>query len=39
VPGPLVIADGESTIVVPPAWNALVDGEFNVILSRASEEK
>lgn len=39
VPGPLVIADGESTIVVPPAWNAQVDGEFNVILSRASEEK
>ncbi|MFF2107094.1 hydantoinase/oxoprolinase family protein [Rhodococcus koreensis] len=39
IAGPLVVADGESTIVVPPTWNARIDDEFNVILSRASEEK
>jgi N-methylhydantoinase A len=39
VPGPLVIADGESTIVVPPTWSATVDSDFNVVLSRAAKEE
>ncbi|MGU3586813.1 hydantoinase/oxoprolinase family protein [Rhodococcus sp. C26F] len=39
VTGPLVIADGESTIVVPPSWGVRIDNEFNVVLSRVSEEK
>jgi len=39
VMGPLVIADGESTIVVPPSWSVRIDNEFNVVLSRVAEEK
>ncbi|MGW5385745.1 hydantoinase/oxoprolinase family protein [Nocardia sp. NPDC003963] len=39
VRGPLVVADGESTIVVPPSWSVTVDSDFNVVLSRASMEE
>ncbi|MCZ4548623.1 hydantoinase/oxoprolinase family protein [Gordonia rubripertincta] len=38
VSGPLVVADSESTIVVPPTWSARVDDEFNVILTRTAQE-
>ena len=39
VDGPAIVADHESTIVVPPGWTARVDTAFNVILSRSEEEK
>lgn len=39
VRGPLIIGDHESTIVVPPTWTAGVDDEFNVILTRETEER
>ena len=39
VPGPVIVADHESTIVVPPGWSARIDDAFDVVLNRLQEEQ
>ncbi|MFF3569143.1 hydantoinase/oxoprolinase family protein [Nocardia jiangxiensis] len=32
--GPLIVDDRESTVVVPPTWNATIDNSANIVLTR-----
>ncbi|MFQ5692451.1 MAG: hydantoinase/oxoprolinase family protein [Nitrospinota bacterium] len=34
LPGPAVVEESESTVVVPPAWDARVDEFYNLVLQR-----
>ncbi|MGW7691327.1 hydantoinase/oxoprolinase family protein [Streptomyces asiaticus] len=36
--GPAIVGDHESTVVVPPGWNASVDEAFNIVLSADTAE-
>ncbi|WP_415977174.1 hydantoinase/oxoprolinase family protein [Rhodococcus sp. 077-4] len=39
VDGPLLVADDESTIVVPPTWSAHIDDAFNIVLTRTAAQQ
>lgn len=39
LPGPLIINDHESTIVVPPTWCVEVDSSFTVVLTRKESDR
>lgn len=39
LPGPLIINDHESTIVVPPGWYAEVDSSYTVVLTRKESDR
>ncbi|MEU6422907.1 hydantoinase/oxoprolinase family protein [Streptomyces spiralis] len=34
MPGPAIVEDRESTVIVPPGWEASVDSGFNILLNR-----
>ena len=34
IPGPAVVEESESTVIVPPAWDARVDEFYHLVLQR-----